>query len=136
MRINDKIEEIEKYLDEFESIIPETFEKYESNIVKKAACERYVEKIVEAIIDLAFLLIKEKNLGKPEDDKLAFDILYENKIMDLELCNKLKEAKGMRNIICHEYGKIDDEIVFESIRHELGKDTKDFLKIIEDLLKN
>ena len=135
MRIRDKIEEIEIYLEEFESIIPETFEEYESDIVKKAACERYAEKIIEAIVDLAFLVIKEKSFRKPEDDKQTFDILYENKLINLELCNKLKNAKGMRNILAHEYGKIDDEIVFESITNELRKDAKEFLDFIENSLK-
>ena len=136
MRIRDKIEEIETYLEEFETIVPETFEEYESNIIKKAACERYAEKIIEAIVDLAFLVVKEKNFRKPENDKQTFDIFYENKIIDIGLCNKLKDAKGMRNIIAHEYGKIDNEIVFESITNELIKDSKKFLKLIIDLLIN
>ena len=133
MRIRDKIEEIETYLEEFETIVPETFEEYESNIIKKAACERYAEKIIEAIVDLAFLVVKEKNFRKPENDKQTFDIFYENKIIDIGLCNKLKDAKGMRNIISHQYGKINDELVFNSLTEELIPDTKEFIEQINEL---
>ena len=40
----------------------------------------------------------------------------------------------MRNIIAHEYGKIDDELVFHSITEELEKDILDLIKEIEKLL--
>ena len=59
--------------------------------------------------------------------------LLENKIIDGILAAKLKNAKGMRNILSHQYGSIDDELVFDSIKHELVKDVKDFLKVISNL---
>ena len=126
MRINEKIDEIEKYLEEFKEIIPDKFEDYKSKIIK-AACERYVEKIVEATVDLAFLIIRLKKLKLPEDDIDAFQILKNNKIINQDLFEKLKNAKGMRNIIAHQYGKIDDSIIFESISNELSKDVNRFV---------
>ena len=127
-RIKDKIDEIKIYIKELQSIIPDTLEEYKSSVEKKAACERYVEKIVEAATDLAFLLIKIKKLRIPEDDIDAFNILQENNIIGEKLTKKLKNAKGMRNIIAHQYGNIDDQIIFESITNELQKDIKEFLR--------
>jgi len=130
MRIQDKITEINRYLKELRGIIPDTLDEYKSSIEKKAACERYVEKIVESVVDLAFLLIKKKKFPIPEDDLNAFDILVENKLLDIKLSDRLKNAKGMRNIISHQYGKIDDGIVFHSITEELEKDVEEFLKCV------
>ena len=130
-RITDKINEICRYLEELGSIAPSSLEYYNSSIEKKAACERYVEKIVEAATDLAFLVIKSKKLKIPEDDIDAFNILLENKVIDDDLAARLKNAKGMRNIISHQYGKIDDEIVFEAITEELDKDIKRFIEKIK-----
>lgn len=132
-RINDKIKEISEFLEELKIIMPSSFEEYKSSIEKKAACERYVEKIIEAATDLAFLIIKNKKLKMPEDDIDAFNILLENKIIDSDLASKLKSAKGMRNIINHQYGKIDDEIVFDAITQELDRDVRKFMEIIENL---
>ena len=126
MRIKDKKEEIELYLAELESILPKSYEAYNS-IEKKAACERYFEKIIEACVDLSFLVVKENKFKIPVDEKGVFDILYENKIITDITREKLKEAKGMGNIIAHEYGEIDDKIVFESITTELLEDVKSFL---------
>jgi len=132
MRINEKINEIEKYLDELESIIPKTFDEYE-DIKEKAACERYFEKIIEAVIDLCFLIVKEKNLEKPEDDKGVFDILLNSEVISKGSCENLKNAKGMENIISHQYGSIDNKIVFHSITEELVDDVNKFLDGIKKI---
>ena len=130
-RVKGKIDEIEKYLRELKGIAPESLQEYKSNIEKKAACERYVEKIVEAVTDIAFLMIKLKKLEIPEDDVDAFNILLNHKIIGSSLSAKLKNAKGMRNIIAHEYCKIDDGIVFDSIAEELEEDVSEFIKAIK-----
>ena len=130
-RIKEKIKEIENYLSELEDIIPSSFKDYKE-LKTKAACERYFEKIIEAVVDLAFLTIKDKNLKIPEEDKEAFDILKDENLISKELSEKLKEVKGMRNLIAHDYGIIDDEIVFESITQELEKDVNEFIKKIKN----
>jgi hypothetical protein len=35
--------------------------------------------------------------------------------------------KGMRNILAHEYGKINDELVFEAITGEITADAEEFI---------
>lgn len=130
-RIKDKISEIEQFVSELESITPATLDEYSSGIEKRAACERYVEKIVEAATDLAFLVIKQKRLKIPEDDIDAFNILLSNDIINESLSKRLKNAKGMRNILAHQYGKIDDRIVFEAIANEIGKDIAEFIRAVK-----
>lgn len=130
-RINDKIREIEKYIEELGSIKPPALEEYIYDFRAKAACERYAEKIIEAVIDLAFLIVKDKKLTFPENDIQTFDILLQNKIIAPELCERLQDAKRMRNILAHEYGEVDDEIVFHAVSEELEKDTKDFIRAVK-----
>ncbi|MBU2576275.1 MAG: DUF86 domain-containing protein [Nanoarchaeota archaeon] len=130
-RINDKIIEIEKYLEELESVLPKNFEEYSSDWKIRDICERRFERIIEAVVDLGFLIIKERNLNTPEDDKNIFDILSNSSFISPELSEKLKNAKGMRNVIVHEYGKINDEWVFEAITKEIVKDVRDFLEALK-----
>ena len=132
-RITEKTEDINIFLEELKSIIPSSLEEYKSSLEKKAACERYAEKIVEALTDLAFLTIKSKKLKIPEDDIDAFNILLENKIIDSSLAARLKNAKGMRNVISHQYGNIDDAVVFKAITQELEIDAKKFIDVIKSL---
>ncbi len=134
-RINDKIDKIENYLNELKDIVPDKLEEYESNNLIKAACERYFEKIVEAITDIAFMTIAKKKFEIPEDDIDSFRILLKHKIIREDLYKRLKQAKGMRNILAHQYGTIDNKIVFHAITEELKKDTKEFIKAIKEKIK-
>ena len=131
-KIRDKIDGIHIFLEELSKIVPSEFNEYKSNNLVKAACERYFEKVVEAVTDIAFMLIVKRKFRIPEDDIDAFGILLEHKIIDEELYKKLKQAKGMRNILTHQYGTVKDEIVFEAISEELDRDTRNFLEKIKD----
>jgi len=113
--------------------VPNTFEEYESNKIIRAACERYFERVAEAVTDLAFIVITQKKFRIPEDDIDSFRILEENGVIDNELYNRLKDAKGMRNFIAHQYGQINDKLVYEAITEDLEKDVKKFILIVEKL---
>ncbi|OIO41577.1 hypothetical protein COU56_04165 [Candidatus Pacearchaeota archaeon CG10_big_fil_rev_8_21_14_0_10_31_9] len=132
-RIKDKITEIEQFLEELESIFPFDFEEYKSDFKIRAICERNFEKIIESVVDLAFILIKERKLKIPEDDESSFNILRNENIISEVLAKKLKEAKGMRNVIAHKYGKIDDEKVFQAVSEELISDAHEFLNSIKSI---
>ena len=112
----DKIKEVEKYLSELKEIIPENIDCYLENLEKRLACERAFEKIIQSVNDLAILIIKEKRFKMPDESTKAFDILYDKKIISEELANNLKKAMGMRNFLAHQYGEINDKIVFFSQR--------------------
>lgn len=129
-RIDDKIREVETFVEELAQIKPLSLEEYKANFEKRAACERYAEKIPEALSDVAFLAIGYLGLAEPKSDKEAFEILAASKVISPQQANRLQDAKGMRNIIAHEYGKVNDEIVFEAIATELERDVQEFLKSI------
>ena len=134
-RINDQIIEIEKYLQELNEIAPINFEDYQINLEKKAACERYLEKIVEAVLNLCFIFAKEKEFKLSDGDDAIFDVLFQENIISNEFLQKLRDIKGMRNFIIHQYGKINDELVFEAITEQLEKDIKAFINIIKEKMK-
>jgi len=134
-KINEKINEIQKYLDELMEIVPNTLKEYESNKIIKAACERYFEKVVEAVTDLAFIVINLKKFRVPDDDIDSFRILEGNGIINNELYNRLKDAKGMRNFIAHQYGQINDKLVYEAMTEKLKKDIKEFISAVEKHIK-
>ncbi|MCA9488076.1 MAG: DUF86 domain-containing protein [Nanoarchaeota archaeon] len=133
-RTKDKILEIKQYLEELNSILPSSFKEYENNLEKIAAVERYFEKIVEATNDLARYIIKKEKFSF-EEGETPFGILLKNKVIEENLFERLKFAKGMRNILSHKYGEIDNQIVFQSIREELLRDIPLFIKSVEKYLE-
>ncbi|HLC58179.1 MAG TPA: DUF86 domain-containing protein [Candidatus Nanoarchaeia archaeon] len=134
-RILEKIGEIKEVLNQLSSFTPSTLEDYKSDTIKKAACEHYFEKTVQAITDIAFLTIKLKKWRVPQDDSDAFSVLEENKVINQHLAKRLQDAKGMRNIISHEYARVNDELVYASVTEELGKDAEEFIKEIKKVAK-
>ena len=43
--------------------------------------------------------------------------------------------KGMRNIIAHRYGDVDDKLMYNTINKEIKNDVKIFLEIVNKLNK-
>lgn len=128
-----KIALIEKYLEDFEKIIPRNFVQYSSDIRTRAACERYIEKISMALVDLAYLIIRTREWKNPDEDSEAFSILVSHRIISADLATRLKKAKGLRNVLSHQYGEVDDEVVFSSMQ-KLRKDAREFVAIAQSLL--
>ena len=71
-RINDKILEIGNFREQLFEMIPENIEleDYKRDLKTKAICERYSEKIIEAIEDLAFLVVNYQELNVQDTDIL------------------------------------------------------------------
>lgn len=133
-RINEKLKEIELYLEEIESWLPEDIEDYKTDSKIRRACERNFEVISEYIVDIALYIIKLKKLRIPNDDESTFEILLENKIISEELCKNMIEARGMRNFIAHKYGEIDDTRVFYALKEQFNSDIKSFIEFIKKSL--
>ena len=127
----DKIKEVEKYLGELEEVLPDNIDSYLENLEKRLACERAFEKIIQSINDLAILIIKEKRFQMPNESTKAFHILYDKRIISRELADNLKKAMGMRNFLAHQYGDINDEIVFDAIQNRIFDDVNKFLDEVQ-----
>jgi uncharacterized protein YutE (UPF0331/DUF86 family) len=136
-RIDEKIEQINVFMEELFDFVPKDLEleDYKNDGKTKAICERYFEKIIEAAEDLAFLIMKYKDLKRPEYENEIFDILHKSNIISDILAKRLKDAKGMRNFIVHQYGKIDDVLIYHAIFEELEKDINEILNNIKEVIK-
>ena len=128
--VEDKVEEIGKFIEELEEVMPKDYEEYKTCTEKRLACERAFEKIIEGVNDLAILFIKRKRLPLPTDDEKAFDVLARSGVVPEDLTLRLRQAKGMRNLLAHQYGRVDDEIIFEAIHDKIINDVEEFLEVL------
>jgi uncharacterized protein YutE (UPF0331/DUF86 family) len=80
------------------------------------------------------LIIIDLELKRPEDNYEAVSILLENKIISKNLAQKLTKMLGLRNILVHEYGKIDRREIFKILKEQLS-DLEEFKKQIIRFLK-
>jgi len=130
-RILAKIDEINRYQDELNEIMPSSLDEYISSNEKRRACERLLQILIESVIDICYILNTSLNLGIPSDDEDVFSKLKARKVISQKTSLILNEMKGFRNILVHKYGKVDDEIVFEMLTENLS----DFDMFKEEILK-
>ena len=97
-----------------------SLKKYRSSWKDKDASERNLQKVVEAIIDIGKMVISEKKLREPGNNREVFLILEENKLFPSEFIPLMDRMIGMRNIIVHSYDRIDDGIVYGVLKKNLN----------------
>ena len=128
--VENKISSVKKYLKILEDYRRISIEDILNNIDKKGAVERYLYLAAQAAIDLANAYISYKKFRKPQTMSEVFYILEENKIIKDDLRKKMVGMVGFRNVLSHDYDKIDYEIVGEVLKNGLD-DIVEFMGIIE-----
>jgi uncharacterized protein YutE (UPF0331/DUF86 family) len=86
---------------------------------KQDAIAANLQRAAELCIDLANHVIKKKKLGIPKESKDCFEILDQAKIIPESLSRRLQGMVGFRNILVHEYRKLDIAIMQDVIEHHL-----------------
>ncbi len=104
------------YYKEFKGVAENvSFEDYKEKIFVKRTIEREIQLIVECATDINNMILRKLEKGPSKDYFNSFIDLAENNVLDMEFALKIAPSTGLRNILVHEYQKIDDEIVFKSI---------------------
>jgi uncharacterized protein YutE (UPF0331/DUF86 family) len=81
---------------------------------------------VQNCIDIAAHIIGEEGFGVPGSTNEMFYLLEENGYLDRKLTEKMVKAVGLRNLLVHEYSKIDLAKVFESAQNDI-EDLNEYL---------
>ena len=84
---------------------------------------------VQNCIDIAAHVISDEELGVAGSTNEMFYILQENGYLTPELTEKMVAAVGFRNLVIHEYGKIDLAKVYQ-IAHKDVDDLEEYLRAI------
>ncbi|RMD04321.1 DUF86 domain-containing protein [Clostridium autoethanogenum] len=89
------------------------------NYTKQDSIILNIQRACEASIDLAMHIVSDKKLGIPQNSRDAFEVLFENNIIDEKLMNNLKSMVGFRNIAVHDYQTVNLDIVKEIIEKHI-----------------
>lgn len=81
--------------------------------------ERYLQLSIEILLDVGKLLILSENFEKPENNQEIFSILYNHKILSSRIISRISGIAGFRNVLVHDYEKIDREIIYQKLKSSL-----------------
>lgn len=80
---------------------------------------------IEACVDVAQHICAAEGWGPPADNGDAVRLLGEHGVCTPELARSIRQAVGFRNVLVHDYIKVNDEIVVGRLK-ALG-DLEDFV---------
>lgn len=134
-KIISKLERLDEYLRFLKEIQKVNKKKFTEDFHFYGLAERYFQLSIEVVLDVGKLILVARNLKRAEDNNDIFEILNANGIVSKRLLNKLAGINSFRNILVHDYEKIDREIVYKKLQTNL-EDFIDFKKQIAKFLKN
>jgi uncharacterized protein YutE (UPF0331/DUF86 family) len=88
-----------------------------------------IQMAVQNCIDIAAHIVSDEGFGVPGSTNEMFYLLEENGYLDNEITEKMVKAVGLRNLVVHEYSKIDLDRIFEVAQKDIT-DLKEYLKSI------
>jgi uncharacterized protein YutE (UPF0331/DUF86 family) len=84
---------------------------------------------IQNCIDITSHVVNEEGLGIAGSVNELFYLLQERGILDHDLTERMVRPVGFRNLLVHEYGKVDLDIVYRVAQHDI-QDMELFIKTI------
>lgn len=132
-RVLARLDRLEGYLAELRQVRPETWEAYQASLAHRRACERLLQIAIKSVLDICALLVAGMRLGLPGEQDDLFEKLQAAGVLTEDTAARLRRMKGFRNILVHEYGEVDDRVVFERL-HQGIQDFERFVREVRDAL--
>ena len=115
-----KLSELDDYYLQISEYASITAGEYTKDWKIQRIIERTLQMMIETCIDVAGHIISDQGFRIPKSYSDAFSVLYENDIIDKKLHSSLKKMSQFRNIVVHQYDKIDSAIVIGILQRNLN----------------
>lgn len=106
-------------------------ENLKKDLLKYWGVERGIQISIECVLDISNIIISSLNTEKPDTYREAILILSKEQIYPSEFAKKISNMVSFRNILVHDYMKIDEDIILDILHNHL----EDFVKFIEYINK-
>lgn len=131
--LQSRLNALEDYLTKLRAFRKFKKQEFLKNAALHDLAERYLHLMAECLIDLGNHLIADQNLGSPGSFREIFQILQEHDYLSEDLSATLQKWTGYRNILVHDYLKIDHEIAYNIIKEDF-KEIEEFKSIAQSLI--
>ena len=115
-----RIDALAHYLKRLQGFRDISREQFVADEDRHALAERFLHMAIEAALDLANHWISHAGLGVPESNAESFTALERAKEIPADLAERLRGWAKFRNVLVHEYVRINHEVSYRAIQGELG----------------
>jgi uncharacterized protein YutE (UPF0331/DUF86 family) len=127
--IGRKLAEMDIYLKQVREFSKISVPAYAGDWKTQRIVERTLQILVEVCMDIASHIISDQAMRLPTGYADTFEVLAENKVISRKLSGTMQKMAKFRNVVVHQYGKIDPPIVVSILRRNLS-DFEQFKKAI------
>jgi uncharacterized protein YutE (UPF0331/DUF86 family) len=128
--VESKLRFLQEYLNDLKAYKDISLNDYRTSKKDQRFVERTVHLACECCIDIAAHIISRQGLREPKDNKDLFVILFEENIISENVCSSMIKMAKFRNIVVHDYARIEPEIVLGILRKDIG----DFKKFAREII--
>ena len=125
--VSSKLRFLREYLEDLKEYEDISLEAYQTSKKDQRFVERTLHLACECCLDIAAHLISRRGFREPRNNKDLFTVLYENQVIGEETHQSMAKMAKFRNIVVHDYARIDPGIVIGILRNDL-KDLMHFGK--------
>jgi len=122
--INEKLEKLKEYTSYLKEYQKATLNDFKKDHKLQGAARCYLQLACECVIDVCEIIISSLGLRRPDTARESIEIIGEQGILPEEFTKKVSSIAGFRNILVHEYAKVD----INELYHHLQEDLDDFSK--------
>jgi len=130
-----KISELAEYQQQLQEFKGITVRQYRDDWKKQRIVERTLQMMIETCLDMANHLIADQGYRVPVSYADIFKVLGENKVLGKKLADRLEKMAKFRNVLVHQYEKIEAEIIVGLLKKNLG-DFNQFKKAVVGFVQN
>lgn len=128
-----RLDKLREYLALLREVGKNAKDDYVNNPLIHGTGERYLHLAAECALDIGNHIVSDQGLGSPGSYREIFFLLGEAGILAPELTNKMQELAGLRNILVHDYSRIDHAITYDVIQNELSW-LENYMQAVEKFL--
>ena len=92
-----------------------------TNYTKQDSIILNIQRACQAAQDVANYVIKQKQLGIPQNARESFSLLGDNGLVSQTLTTSMMKMVGFRNIAVHEYQKLNTDILKAVIENHIAE---------------
>jgi uncharacterized protein YutE (UPF0331/DUF86 family) len=111
--------DLESYLSQLVPYQDLDLAAYQRDWKTQRIVERTLHLAIETCMDLADHIVADRRLRVPETGAETFEILAEAGVLPADLGKSLALMVGFRNILVHDYARIDPTIVLRVLHEDL-----------------
>lgn len=118
--IGRKIAQVDDYLKQIKEFSRISLRSYKKDWKTQRIVERTLQILIEVCIDIANHIISDQGMRVPVGYADTFQVLMENGVISRKLSETMEKMAKFRNVVVHQYEKIDSVIVISILHKNLG----------------